>query len=82
MTTNEPGAKKEPNEADLELVRIAAQAFLTEQAVSKKVKDLVGKSTRLTLNIDDLRRRNGNLADFIVRNPLQAIQIFEELLNA
>ena len=42
---------------------------------------MVGRSTRLSVNIDELRQYNQRLATYVVKNPLQSIRMFQEQLN-
>ena len=41
----------------------------------------MGRGNRLNINIDEVRTFNPRLANYIVKNPIQAIRHFEGTLN-
>jgi DNA replication licensing factor MCM3 len=43
---------------------------------------MFGKQNRFDVNIDELRQFNPKLATFVLRQPIEAIKIFEDSLNA
>lgn len=43
---------------------------------------MLGRNPRLSVNVDDLRRVDQRFARFVLRNPLDAIKMFEDELNA
>jgi hypothetical protein len=43
---------------------------------------LTNRAKRLSVSIDEVRQFKPDLAGFIVRSPIEAIQMFEDLLNA
>ena len=43
---------------------------------------LTNRAKRLSVSIDEVRQFKPDLAGFIVRSPIEAIKMFEELLNA
>ena len=57
------------------------QDFYSVPDIQKRVRNLVNKSTRLNLNLDELRKFNGSLAEFVVRHPIDAITLFEKQLQ-
>lgn len=82
MTTDDHELPQQPNEQEIDNFRQKAAGFLSRPENLKKIKDMVGKGNRLTLNIDDIRRSDPGLASFILKSPLAAIRVFEENLNA
>ncbi len=46
------------------------------------MKGIIGKSNRFSVNIDELRTFNPRLANFVVKNPIEAIKMFQDQLNA
>jgi len=82
MTTDDFEPKRDLNELELETFKKMAQDILGDRDVTKKIKDMIGKNNRLTLNIDDIRRKEAGLAEFLIKNPLSGIRMFEDLLNA
>mmetsp|Transcript_9984 Transcript_9984/g.15095 ORF Transcript_9984/g.15095 Transcript_9984/m.15095 type:complete len:551 (+) Transcript_9984:39-1691(+) len=58
-----------------------ANEYMGLDETQKRVRTMAGKGNRLTLNLDEVRHFNPRLASYIVRNPLSAIQIFEDQLN-
>jgi DNA replicative helicase MCM subunit Mcm2 (Cdc46/Mcm family) len=58
------------------------QQFLKKTENQKRVKEMMGnRQKRLNISIDEVRQFKPDLAGFIVRSPLEAIKMFEELLN-
>lgn len=43
---------------------------------------LTNRAKRLSVSIDEVRQFKPDLAGFIVRSPIEAIKMFEDLLNA
>lgn len=60
----------------------AAQDFLNSEDMLKRIRTLIGRGSRLNLNIDELRQFNPKLANYILKNPIQAIKMFEDHLNS
>ncbi len=58
-----------------------AGEFMSNSEMRKRIKSLVGRGTRLNLDIDEVRHFNPRLSNYIVRNPIEAISIFERILN-
>jgi len=42
---------------------------------------LVGRGSRYNVNIDELREFNPKLANYVLKNPIEAIKMFEDALN-
>jgi DNA replicative helicase MCM subunit Mcm2 (Cdc46/Mcm family) len=42
---------------------------------------MLGRGNRLTVNMDELRQFNPRLAQFVLRDPLNAIKTFQDQLN-
>ncbi len=57
------------------------QDFLNHQESQKKIRALLGKGNRLTVNMDELRTFNPRLANYVLRDPLAAIKMFQDQLN-
>mmetsp|Transcript_34128 Transcript_34128/g.25190 ORF Transcript_34128/g.25190 Transcript_34128/m.25190 type:complete len:130 (+) Transcript_34128:1-390(+) len=45
------------------------------------MRSLLGRGSRLSVNIDELRAFSPDLATFVMKSPLKAIKLFEEALN-
>lgn len=59
-----------------------AQDFFNKGDLPKRIRGMVGTNqNRFNINIDELRQANDRLANFVVRNPVEAIKIFEDQLN-
>jgi hypothetical protein len=52
------------------------QDFLNHQDSQRKIRGLIGKGTRLNVNMDELRAFNPRLAAFVLKDPLAAIKMF------
>lgn len=59
----------------------AAEEFMAVNENQKRVRNLIGRSNRLSVDIDELRKFNPRLANYIKQNPIQGIKIFEDILN-
>mmetsp|Transcript_47771 Transcript_47771/g.35022 ORF Transcript_47771/g.35022 Transcript_47771/m.35022 type:complete len:81 (-) Transcript_47771:978-1220(-) len=60
------------------------QEFMGHEEVKKRIKNMVtgtARETRLNVSIDELHRYDSRLSEFVKRSPLEAIRMFEELLN-
>jgi DNA replicative helicase MCM subunit Mcm2 (Cdc46/Mcm family) len=49
--------------------------------MKKRIKNVASEGKRLDINIDEVRQFDPKLAAFIIRSPIEAISIFEELTN-
>ena len=60
--------------------------FMNQADVAQRTRQLVSasalKGTRLSVNVDDVRRFDPRLASFVVRDPLAALKMFQDHLNA
>ena len=52
------------------------QDFLNHQESQKKIRGMIGRNNRLTVNMDELRQFNPRLANFVLKDPLAAIKMF------
>lgn len=58
------------------------QQFLKKTENQKRIKEMIGnRQKRLSISIDEVRQFKPDLASFIVRSPIEAIKMFEDLLN-
>ena len=55
--------------------------FMNSSEMKKRVRSLVGNGNRLNVNIDEIRNLNPSLARYIIKNPIEAIRMFEDNLN-
>lgn len=49
--------------------------------IKGKVNEIIGKSHRLNISIDDVRKFDSSLATFIINSPIEALKVFQEMLN-
>jgi len=59
----------------------AAADLMGASEMRRRIKDIVGRGSRLHVDIDEVRQFNPSLSAYIVRNPIEAISIFERILN-
>ena len=52
---------------------------LTEN--QKRIRNMLGRGNRLDVDIDEVRKYNPRLSNYIKNSPIEAIKIFEEQLN-
>jgi DNA replication licensing factor MCM3 len=57
------------------------QEYMGSDESQKRVRQLINRGSRLTVNIDEVRAFNSSLAQYITRNPISSIRMFEEQLN-
>jgi DNA replication licensing factor MCM3 len=55
--------------------------FMNNTEIKKRIKQLAGRGTRLNLDIDEIRNYDPRLSKYIVKNPIEAIKMFEDELN-
>lgn len=59
----------------------AANEFLQNTENQKRIRNMVGNKTRLNINIDEVRKFNPQLANYIKSKPIDGIKMFEDQLN-
>jgi len=59
----------------------AAAELMSLSEMRKRIKGIVGRGARLHVDIDEVRQFNPRLSQYIVRSPIEAIAIFERILN-
>jgi len=59
----------------------AATEFLNSAENQKRIRTVIGRGQRLSVNIDEVRHFNPRLAGYIKSKPIEAIKIFEDQLN-
>ena len=65
-------------DVERELFKESIADYLSKQDVEKKMKNIIGRSTRFTINLDELRKFNPKLSSFVVKNPIEAVKLFED----
>lgn len=56
--------------------------FMDTTEVKKRMKGLTGgRGTRLNVDVDEVRQFNPRLSQYIIRSPIEAINMFENNLN-
>ena len=55
--------------------------FMNNTEIKKRIKQLQGHGTRLNLDIDEIRSFDPRLSKYIIKNPIEAIKMFEDELN-
>jgi DNA replication licensing factor MCM3 len=65
-----------------EAMKIAAAEFMGKEAQKQSIRQMMGKqNTRFDINLDNLRQFNQDLARYVTKNPIEAINIFESQLD-
>lgn len=82
MSTDTISRAQDPSESEMTRMKAQVEKYLTANENLKKIKDMIGKQTRLTVDIDHIRKFDAGLANFIVKNPLKSVKLFEDQLNA
>jgi len=61
-----------------ERMKAKVDQFMSTRDTAKRIEKLIGKSqNRLTFTLDELRMADGDLADYVKKNPIEAIAMFE-----
>jgi hypothetical protein len=55
-----------------------ANEFMNNAEMQKRIRGLIGRGNRLNVNIDEVRHFNDKLSQYIVKNPIEAIKMFED----
>lgn len=69
------------NHSEIDMVN-AIREFMDLNETKKRITNLMGRGSRLNVNIDEIRNFNPRLANFITRNPIASIKAFEDELNS
>lgn len=54
---------------------------MNHEEQARRIKQIIGKSARFSINIDDLRKFSPKLASHVLKSPIEAIKMFEDHLN-
>lgn len=55
--------------------------FMNNPEMQKRIRGLIGRGNRLNVNIDEVRHFNDKLSQYIIKNPIEAIKMFEDQLS-
>lgn len=65
-----------------EIMRSKINEFMASRAVKKRIGEMVGKSAnRFSVNLDELRGQSQDLANFALKRPIDALNMFEQQLD-
>ena len=62
-------------------MQTTANEFMNLNENQKRIRNMVGRGNRLDIDIDEVRKFNPRLSNYIKQNPIEAIKIFEDMLN-
>lgn len=63
-------------------MKTACAEYMAKRETQKRIQGMIGKQgSRLEVNLDDLRGFSPDLAKYIVKNPIEAINMFESQLD-
>jgi DNA replication licensing factor MCM3 len=63
-------------------MKAAVAEYMSKRESQKRIQTLIGKSgSRLDVNLDDLRGFSPDLAKYVAKNPIDAINMFESQLE-
>jgi len=61
----------------------AVEKFMVQRDVKKRVEKVIGKQgNRLAVTLDELRVFDGELGEYVTRNPIEAVAMFESQLDS
>lgn len=66
-----------PDQEKLEMQQLVSD-YLNNQEWLKLVRNIINKTNRLNINMDDLRKYNPKLAQYVTKDPLSAIKMFQD----
>ena len=81
INTSAGGAGMISGDAEKLQLQEMVQDYLNHQDSQRKIRGLIGRGNRLTVNMDELRAFNPRLAQFVLKDPLSALKIFQDQLN-
>jgi DNA replicative helicase MCM subunit Mcm2 (Cdc46/Mcm family) len=65
-----------------ERMKEAVAEYMSKRDQQKAIQTTVAKEgTRLEINIDDVRKHSSDLAQYIVKNPIEAVAMFESQID-
>ena len=64
------------------MMREIAGEFLSQTENQKRIREMIGRGQRLNINIDEVRSFNPRLSQYITKNPIEAVNLFEKELNS
>lgn len=77
-TEQAPTGSKEPFVILKEHMKDSVDKYMAQREITKRVEKMIGKQTnRLDINLDELRLYDPELANFVKKNPLESIHMFE-----
>ena len=62
-------------------MRSRALEFLDQSENKKRIRDIIGRGQRLNVKIDEVRTFDPKLSQYITKNPIEGISMFEKELN-
>ena len=66
-----------------ERMKEAVEKFMVQRDVKKRVEKVIGKQgNRLAVTLDELRVFDGELGEYVTRNPIEAVAMFESQLDS
>jgi DNA replicative helicase MCM subunit Mcm2 (Cdc46/Mcm family) len=74
---------QESSDAMKNQMRDASNEFMNLPEIKKRIRDMVGqnKSNRFNVSIDEVRHFAPKVSQYITKNPIDAIKLFEDSLN-
>ena len=55
--------------------------FMNRDDIVKRIERAIAKGNRFTVDIDEIRQYNPDLAKHTIENPIESIKFFEDILN-
>ena len=80
-TTNQIGQQDAPA-LHKERMKSATAEYMAKRETQKRIQGMIGKQgSRLEINLDDLRGFSPELAKYVTKNPVEALNMFESQLD-
>lgn len=83
MTNQNVAMQGQQQNSDLEKAQMKERAedFMNLDATQNRIRSILGKGQRFNVNIDEVRKFDPKLSEYIAKHPIEAIKFFEDSLN-
>ena len=82
MTNQNVAMQGQQQNSDLEkaMMKERAEEFMSLDATQNRIRSILGKGQRFNVNIDEVRKFDPKLSEYIAKHPIEAIKFFEDQL--
>jgi len=83
MTNQNVAMGGQPPNSELEkaMMKDKVEEFMSLDATQSRIRQILGKGQRFNVNIDEVRKFDPKLSEYIAKHPIESIAFFEGSLN-